>query len=277
MEKSHLIYQHNSFIAADEEILSVAVPFNKSEEILVGTFNYALGILDNVYGAEIQIEGGSNDFCILNLSWKPRDKKSFKLFFASADKTIRIPIIYQTEPNCKGNEADEKSTAEEQYRAWNEYMNGFNELPNGAGLNLFHMKPELSEVENSSEPLIKELVVASNNHTIYANFSIWNGPVQTWNVGHGSIDKNGKLHGYIVFNNLPQNLGKAGGPGFLDWSPKQIFVRFHHGVPNGLAVIMTYKGQTVFTFLKNGVLHGPVYTYGQVSVMDMEVRFEKFI
>lgn len=272
VEQSYLIYQYNSFIAADEEILSVAIPFNKSEEILVGTYNYALGILDNVHSAEIQIEFNS-DFCILNLTWKPKDKKSFKFLF-SAKKSLKIPIIYQTEPNCKGNGANEKDTAEEQYKAWNDYMNGFDEHP---VINLFHLKPELTNVDESSEPLIRDLILgSSDNNQLYANFSVWNGPMQKWIVQSGSIDTNGRLHGFVSLTLAQGSVGQAGRPDFLDWSPKQIFVKFHHGIPHGLTIILTYKGQAIFTFLRNGVLHGPVYVSGQVSVMDMEVIFQNF-
>ena len=152
-------------------------------------------------------------------------------------------------------------------------MNGLDANP---VINLFHLKPELTDVDESSEPLIKDLILGSDNSNVYANFSVWNGPLQKWMVGPGYIDKNGKLHGFISLT-LSQGLGQAGRPDFLDWSPKQIFVRFQHGVPNGLTVIMTYKGQTIFTFLRNGVLHGPVYVSGQVSVMNMEVIFQNFL
>ena len=90
--------------------------------------------------------------------------------------------------------ANEKDTAEEQYKAWNNYMNGFDANP---VINLFHLKPELTDVDESSEPLIKDLILGSDNSNVYANFSVWKGPMQKWMVGPGYIDKNGKLHGFI--------------------------------------------------------------------------------
>ena len=270
-DHNFLIYQYSNFISEDEEILSVAIPMNKSDEILVGTYNNALGILENVHGAEIQVKS-SKEYCMLNLTWKPTGKKPFKYFFGA---DLKIPILYQNEPNCKGNDAHKETTTEEQYLAWNEYMTGFQrQAPNGASTNVLRFKPEMSPVDSTATPLINDLIIGSDNTTLYANFSTWNGPVLKWRMVTGSLDKNGILHGFVNLALYVNDIGKAGSPDFLHWSPKNIYAKFHHGVPNGLVFIMTSKGQGIFTFLKNGILHGPVYVYGQISVMNMEVRFQ---
>ena len=269
-DNNYLIYQYDNFISEDEEILSVAIPLNPNDEILVGTYNSALGILENVHGAEIQVK--SKNYCMLNLTWKPAGKKPYKYFFGN---DLKIPIMYQNEPNCKGNNADQKTNSEEQFVAWNQYMNKIQEeVSNGAAVNVLRLKPELTPVDKTAKPLINNLTIGSDSNALYANLSTWNGPVQTWRIVSGNLDKNGKLHGFVNLG-LPKNeFGKAGRPDFLDWSPKNIYVKFHHGVPNGLVFIMTFKGQGIFTFLKDGILHGPVYVYGQISVMNMEVRFQ---
>ena len=271
-DNNYLIYQYSNFISEDEEILSVAIPMNTSDEILVGTYNNALGILENVHSAEIQVK--SKEYCMLNLIWKPTGKKPFKYFFGS---DLKIPILYQNEPNCKGNDAHKKTSTEEQYLAWNNYMMGFQRVAhNGASTNVLRFKPELSPVDSTATPLINDLIIGSDNVALYANFSTWNGPIQKWKIVTGTLDKNGDLHGFVNLGLYTSDIGKAGSPDFLDWSPKNIYAKFHHGVPNGLVFIMTSKGQGIFTFLKNGILHGPVYVYGQISVMNMEVRFQNF-
>ena len=266
----YLVYNYNPLVK-EEDISSVAIPKNESEPVLVGDYNYALSLLDNIYSADIEV--GSKDLCLLNLSWKPKAKQDYKLFLPGAIKT---PLVYQTEPNCKGNGAQEKSTPEEQFKSWHNYMADFQDFTNQPALNVFHMKPELEPV-TINEPFIGYYALGSSNSTLgvinYVNMSVWNGPVHQWKLNAFSLDKQGRLHGYVGMILLgSENLGKAGTPDFLDWSPKYFFVKFDHGVPNGLIFIGTWKGQAVFTFLQKGVMHGPVYTYGLRVVMDIEKR-----
>ena len=272
LNNSYLIYAYNSLVKEDEEILSVVIPTKnnqKDDQILVGDYNSALTILDNVHSAEIEV--GPKDFCLLNLTWKPKAKQDYKLFLPGQ---LKVPLEYQTQPNCKGNGADAKSTPEEQFKEWKSFMHGYQNYTNAIALNIFHFKPELSPV-TINEPFIRNLSLGSGNSTFpnYANMSIWNGPVHQWKLQVFSLDKQGRLHGYVGFILLGyENIGKVGSPDFLDWSPKYFFVKFKHGVPNGLLFLGTWKGQAVFTTIRDGVLHGPVYTYGLRAIMDIEKR-----
>ena len=271
--ENYLVYSYNSLVKEEEEILTVVIPMNHTDEdpIMVGDYNSALTILENVHSAELEV--GPKDFCLLNLTWKPKAKQDYKLFLPGQ---IKAPLEYQTQPNCKVNGAVDKSTPEDQFKAWNSFMHGFGNYTNAIGLIIFHLKPELSPV-TINEPFITNLSLGSGNFTSgfhnYANMSIWNGSVHQWKLQVFSLDKQGRLHGYVGLILLgSENLGKAGSPDFLDWSPKYFFVKFNHGVPNGLLFIGTWKGQAVITTIKDGVLHGPVYTYGLRAIMDIEKR-----
>merc|ERR1711976_2980 len=173
MVNKYLVYNYNPLVK-DEDISSVAIPKNESEPVLVGDYNYALSLLDNIYSADIEV--GSKDLCLLNLSWKPKAKQDYKLFLPGAIKT---PLVYQTEPNCNGNGAQEKSTPEEQFKSWHNYMADFQEFTNQPALNVFHMKPELEPV-TINEPFIGYYALGSSNSTLgvinYVNMSVWNGP-----------------------------------------------------------------------------------------------------
>ena len=269
---TYLVYTYNPLVQEKEDILSVVIPTkNESEQILVGDYNYALSILENIFSAEIEV--GSEEVCLLNLTYKPRAKQNYKLFLPSKIKT---PLVYQTEANCKGNGAHRKSSPEDQFKSWHDYMVNFEKSTKAPALNVYHMKPELEPV-TINEPFIGYYALGFNSSAFgminYVNMSVWNGPVHQWKLNAFSVDKQERLHGYVDMVLLGhENLGKAGTPDFLDWSPKYFFVKFDHGIPTGLIFIGTWKGQAVFTFLQKGVMHGPVYTYGLRVVMDIEKR-----
>ena len=262
LENKFLVYHDNSFVKGDEELLSVAIPMNKSSEVLVGSYNSAVGTLENVHGANFEVVSNKN--CIIELTWKPIEKKNFVYFFKTDIK------VYH-EPACEGNGANIETNPELQFKSWVKYLTSYHNITNGAALIPNHFKPELSPVHGSK--LLTNLVTWSNEFNNYANFSIWNGPIHQWSMPLFSIDKDGYLHGNVGFSLVGyDNLGKTGSPGFLDWSPKYFYVKFNHGLPNGQLYIGTWKGQHIFTTVQDGVLHGPVYVLGQVSIMEMEVK-----
>ena len=120
--ENYLVYSYNSLVKEEEEILTVVIPMNHTDEdpIMVGDYNSALTILENVHSAELEV--GPKDFCLLNLTWKPKAKQDYKLFLPGQ---IKAPLEYQTQPNCKVNGAVDKSTPEDQFKAWNSFMHGF--------------------------------------------------------------------------------------------------------------------------------------------------------
>merc|ERR1711963_649521 len=110
----------------------------------------------------------------------------------------------------------------------------------------------------------------SESGIINVNFSLWNGPVQTWNTQILSIDDDFNLHGFVILTLAPKMFNTTGKHEFLDWSLKAIAGNFVHGKLEGIVTVSTWRGQHgAFTF-QNGVMHGPAILYGAVAILDIE-------
>jgi hypothetical protein len=265
----YLILTEDTFIKEDdEEPFSVLVPLNKEEEILVGTFQTHLMSFEDIHGADVEITS-SPDSCILRLNWSAKGKKDFKYHITSKQK---IPIFYQMEPNCKANQT-EGSSLDEQLTTWNEFVNSavINHEISGFQ-NLHYTKPETSPVDHDKvkQPFITDPILIPGKFQY--NFTVWGGQLPTtWTILYLSLDLNAQLHGLCGFQIVNEHINLTGHHDLLQWSPKNIVGRFIHGKLHGVAAMVTWRGNYLFPTFKDGVIHGPVYGYGQTSILNMEV------
>ena len=149
--EDYLIWSSESaFFQYDNELWSVFVPMNTTEEIMVGKFNQISGLADELHSAEVKITSSEND-CFMVLKIKFLEKKDFKISFMKHKR--RIPLIrYKTEPLCKVSKA---KTPSKQFLEWDEFMANTsveNESPENSFEVLSYLKPETSKVDFSQKP-----------------------------------------------------------------------------------------------------------------------------
>ena len=72
-EFGHLIYKNFSLVNEEDRV--IIVPLDSSKDILIGQYNDALGIVDDLNTIKVKIESKEDD-CIILLSWKLLEDKA---------------------------------------------------------------------------------------------------------------------------------------------------------------------------------------------------------
>ena len=269
----YLIWKDTAFVQTeDEDPVAVLIPFNRNEQVLTGTYNHPLGLIENIYGATFEITSPA-DYCSMNLKWTQTEKKNFKLAL-NGRKIIKLPLFNETEQNCQDGQPKKPASVEDQFSAWSKSM-FFNVSLNynGGIYNPFKLRPDNSPVEKEQ---VQSLFISSlklyPGHThIKANISIWNGPIHDWQADVITIDTKGQPHGACAFQLNPEFYNQTGEQEVLHWSPRVFVGTFHHGLLDGVVFILTWKGEFIYATFKEGVMHGPAYSMGLVNLYSMEV------
>ena len=249
------------------------IPLNKTEQVLTGTINLPLGLIDNISGATFEVTSPS-DYCSMNLKWTPTEKKNFNLVF-NGPNVVKLPIFSDTQQNCKNGQPKKSASVENQFLAWGRSMyKSIYQNYNSGMYNIFQLRPDNSPVENEH---VHSLFISSlklyPDITMYikANISIWNGPIHDWQADVITIDTKGQPHGGCNFQLNPEFYNQTGKHEVLHWSPKAFIGKFHHGKLDGVVFILTWKGEYIYASFKEGVMHGPAYSAGLVNLYSMEV------
>ena len=88
-----------AFYQSADEIWTIFIPLNTTEEILVGKYDKYIQLAQDLHSVDITITSSDED-CFLTLSHKILDKKDFDLSFKNGITKV-LTSKYQTEPLCK--------------------------------------------------------------------------------------------------------------------------------------------------------------------------------
>ncbi len=275
--KDYIILVDDHFVQeADEEPFAMAVPIDgdANKEVLVGTFQLHMKTLVNVHGAKIEVEDKpENDKipCLLKLTYKIREKKDFRYVFTTNTK---LPLFYQTNMNCKANQTEDLVRPENQFVAWHDQLMSNHRFDKFAYENVYQIKPVMEEVDHKAvlQEFLANFTQVDNVTSLLFNMSVWNGPVTTWRTNKIVLDPQGRLHGICDFESEDEFFNQTGRHELLNWAPRYISGRFVHGRLEGMVTIHTWMSNLILATFKEGVMHGPVYSYGLSSVLDIEAR-----
>ena len=119
--------------------------------------------------------------------------------------------------------------------------------------------------------IVEKIEMHSDNSKIYAYLAHWKGKLVPWETKMISFDLNSNLHGVCAFELPEDKLNTTGRHDFLNWSLTYFSGYFNHGRLQGLVLMKTLKGSTVYAMFKDGELHGPAYAAGSIPIYDYEV------
>ena len=130
-------------------------------------------------------------------------------------------------------------------------------------LNLWKVKQEPSPVDldEVKVPFISDIQLVDFDYQIF-NLTLFNGQPSGFRMLEGSVDQNLKLHGNCILVSLDIESGLVGTHPMLHWTPIEISGKFFHGIIEGLVRITTTNNNIIFATFKDGVMHGPVFSYG---------------
>ena len=268
-QKGYLVY-HSTQLYEDRDLEkpSDVVISKDTSEIYVGNYNSGLGFLENVHLAEVKISSAPED-CLMELEWTVGPKQDFIVFLAN---DIKIPLENK-KTICQSHQPEDPRNVEEQFRAFKKYLNQHYNLTNGAMAYVYDMKPEAEPVDLKAvrQPFVSNLTLYSDKGHIKANFSLWNGPVLSWSAEMISVDKDLKLHGFVMLQLGSKDYNTTGRHDFLGWSLKFIAGKFVHGKLDGVVTTTSWREQYGIFHFKEGVIHGPALVHGVIPILDAEV------
>lgn len=242
---------------------SLMVPLNVSELIYAGHLHPTVKTLYEVESVNVMI--GRNN-CILHPDWKSSRKMSWDLYMPEG---LKMPHFAAEKDLCEQLNLKNIGDAKKQYLEVHDFLTK-TKSEHGLIKVLNYLKPVESPVDHEKVklPFMSKVEVIDDKT---AKMSIWNGPVQSWTADFSSRDENGALHGYCGFSIGDRFFNKTGYYGQLKWSIESFSGRFIHGQLDGVVLMNTWFGGKIFATFKNGVMHGPVASYGQFPLLDIEV------
>ena len=130
-------------------------------------------------------------------------------------------------------------------------------------LNLWKVKQEPSPVDLDKVkiPFISDVQLVDFDYQIF-NLTLFNGQPSGFRMLEGSVDQNLKLRGSCILVSLEIESGLVGTHPMLHWTPLEISGIFINGILKGHVRITTTNNNIIFATFRNGVMHGPVFSYG---------------
>ena len=269
----------SSLVQNEDELCSIVVPMNTSDEIVAGKYNSATGLVDQLYSTDIEISSSPKD-CLLSLSLTLLSKKDYALSL-TRDGSRKIPLgQHQNKPLCHFFQDSGRSKIRENFIKWESIMKNVT-LEHGL-LNAFelfyYVKPESSKSSRVKDiPIFMDNVTLfANENRLFANLSIWEGALLPWELEQFGLDKEGNLHGTCKLSLENQYVNQTGTIDFFPWSINFITGRFINGLLDGVVILGTWQGTILFASFQEGILHGPAFGIIRQPMYDIWVSFENY-
>ena len=256
-----------------KDLQTILIPFEKSDNVLVGHFDDSLGIVKNVHEVDLKVISSKED-CFMELDWTLRGKKDFYLTLHD----LKWSKVFLSNSKC--STALKQNSIESQFTLWDESMTPrVHQDYQSLILQLFNSMTQIEPREKSifnldkvTKNFMKIEKIYNSNNDIMAKMSHWQGPILPWKTNKVSFDQFGSLHGTCTFELVPEYLNQTGIPDFFDWSIKHFSGTFIHGQLDGLVLMRTWQGSIILATFHKGELHGPAISYGRTPVYDLSRR-----
>ncbi len=137
---AYLVYFNKNIVRDNEENhkLDLAIPLNRSMEILAGDFQQHLTMLTNIHSAKFDIVSSSKSPCLLKIKQEIGDKKSFD-YSLTLNRTLEFN---ENLPNCKVNQTMDDANPEKQFMSW------AHQIKNNGQMSMWQLKPETEPVNH---------------------------------------------------------------------------------------------------------------------------------
>ena len=214
-------------------------------------------VLLDVYEVELVEDSINTKSCLPRPDLKIKSKADYILLL-TYDKKIDLG----QQKTCSSAFTGKNKNVESVFYSWYDKRYMLPEDEFGL-LNLWKVKEEPSPVDLDKVkiPFISDIQLVDFDYQIF-NLTLFNGQPSGFRMLEGSVDQNLKLHGHCILVSLETEAGLVGTHPMLHWTPIEISGKFFHGIIEGLVRITTTNNNIIFATFRDGVMHGPVFSYG---------------
>ncbi len=244
-------------------------------QIWAGNFRPHMAALENVFEVHVtevvtQAEDEGEAYCVPKIGWTLGEKQNFVLDIRNDE---RILLDYRRHENCAvSSDRPEDQFLDWQDRTVNPHL--------GSGIrawsNLFSVRPETENLSDDVAKLafIQEAILDDKAMGLY-NLTLFDGDQpSTFHLTEGGLSPNGKFQGHCHLVSHMSLEKVVGSHPLLGWRPAIVEGHFRDGQPDGIFKITTFQGNIIWANLKNGVLHGPIFSWGVSAMLDTEVSIK---
>ena len=214
-------------------------------------------VLLDIHKVELVEDSINTKSCLPRPDWKIKSKTDYILLL-KYDKKINL----RQQKTCSSVFNGKNKDIESVFYSWYDRRYLLPEDEYGF-LNLWKVKQEPSPVDLDKVkiPFISNIQLVDFEYQIF-NLTLFNGQPSGFRMLEGSVDQNLKLHGSCILVSLEMKSGLVGTHPMLHWTPLEISGIFINGILEGPVRITTTNNNIIFATFRNGVMHGPVFSYG---------------
>ena len=249
---NYLVYSNEAFLRNDSTDSEFDFTMNmKNGSSYIGKYHRHLGVFITEYQVKLT-EKFDNESCLPKPEYDNEKKVGLII-------NLKYDLIYSKniKPECFTNDAKIGDTLE----IWK------NSLIDSSFGYLTFLRHLINYNRTKSDPKGVKLPFINELKSVdlvrgYFKVSTFNGKPILYNLRYGAVTEDGKLHGLCFLETNPTNFQRIGEHPLLKWAPIDIRGYFINGVLEGPAIIGTSQSNLVYVNFVNGVIHGPVYSFG---------------